>query len=503
MKAWLLVGILAVGAVAGCLDSGSGKDGTGSGNGAGGIAPQRYALPDDPMPEGPGHDHTDPAQHKFLWNYEFGSRDGLLQNAANVAGVHALDVQAGYLFGAVYGSHAAAVDGGLVIWDITADPGHPKQVGRWTIAGSVGGDRSMEATPDGDYAVISTEPVDCAGHVNPGGAPIQAYLLDTRDKTRPIVSDVLTPVGYTAGDVLSGGGGLGGPTISQHSVAVHRIQEEDYAFIAGKVYHIQRGEQGARLVYVSTIGTGHDMYIRDTPWGTTWAISANGGGGMIVTDTTDPAHPFQVATWDLPDRKDLATDYYFHTADVSFQPSGDIIFVLSSEDWGKTISPLWVLDGNPLKGITAEPTETTQLEMIGTWHNPGNHSALAGLTFSLHNPRFHDGGILTLSSYHGGMWQLDLRTPEFWADPAPIGYAAYAEGTPTVAADPVEDVVQSRLCGLEIQLDAPSYWDVEVGANGVTYLADGFMGLYAFTPAASHPVFGASRTQDFNGTAGT
>lgn len=504
MKAWLLVGILAVGGIAGCLgDSG---DGEGTGNGAtGGIAPQRYALPEDPMPEGAGHDHADPAQHKFLWNYEFASRDGLMQNAANVAGVHALDVQAGYLFGAVYGSHSVSVDGGLVIWDLS-DPAHPVETGRWTIPGSVGGDRSMEATPDGDYAVISTEPVDCAGHVNPAGAPISAYLIDTRDKSRPVVSDVLTATGRTLGDVLSGSNGLNGPTISQHSVAVHRIQDVDYAFIAGKVYRIDRGENGARLVYLSTIGTGHDLYVRDTPWGTTWAITANGGGGMVVWDTTDPAHPFQVATWDLPERKELESQgiaYYFHTADVTFQPGGDIVFVLTSEDWGETISPLWVLDGNALQGITAEPEQTAQLEMIGTWHNPGNHSALAGLTFSLHNPRFHDGGILTLSSYHGGMWQLDLRVPEFWADPAPIAYAAYAEGTPTMTSDPVEGTIQKNLCGLDIGLDAPSYWDVEVGPNGITYLADGFLGLYTFTPADSHPVFGASRTRDYNGTAGT
>jgi hypothetical protein len=502
MKAWLLVGILAIGAFAGCLDSDSGDNDGNDSDGTGGIAPQRYALPADPMPEGAGHDHADTAQHKFLWNYEFASRDPLLQNAANVAGVHALDVQAGYLFGAVYGSHAAAVDGGLVIWDITTDPAHPAEVGRWTIPGSVGGDRSMEATPDGDYAVIATEPFDCAGHVNPGGV-VAAYLIDTRDKTRPVVSDMLTASGATLGDLMAGQTGVGPGEIAEHSVAVHRIQDEDYAFVFGKMYHIERSEQGARLVYVDSIPTGHDIYVRDTPWGTTWAISANGGGGMVVYDVTDPAEPFQVATWDLPGREDLETDYYFHTADVTFQPSGDIIFVLSSEDWGETVSPLWVLDGNPLQGLTAEPEETAQLEMIGTWRNPGNHSALAGLTFSLHNPRFHDGGILTLSSYHGGMWQLDLRIPEFWANPAPIAYAAYAEGTPTVASDPIEGAVQKNLCGLEIALDAPSFWDVEIGANGVTYLADGFLGLYTFQPADSHPVFGASRVRDFNGTAGT
>jgi hypothetical protein len=501
MKAWLLVGLLAVGAIAGCLDDGSG-DGDLTGDGGQENRGQRYPLPADPMPEGADHDHTDPAQHKFLWNYEFSARDGLMQNAANVAGVHALDVQAGYLFGAVYGSHSASVDGGLVIWDITTDPAHPVEVGRWTIPGSVGGDRSMEATPDGDFAVISTEPVDCAGHVNPLGATAAAYLIDTRDKTLPVVADVMTINRATAGSLLDGQAPSSGVELGQHSVAVHRIADADYAFIAGKIFRIDRSEQGGQLVYQSAIETGHDIYVRDTPWNTTWAIAANGGGGMLVYDVTDPAKPFELAVWDLDDRDQLEVDYYFHTADVSFQ-DGQVVLVLTSEDWGETISPLWTIDGNPLVGIREAPPKPILLEQMGTWRNPGNHSALAGLTFSLHNPRFHDGGLLTLSSYHGGMWQLDLRSPEFWVDPAPIAYAAFAEGEPSATGDPVENAVQNNLCGLDIALDAPSYWDVEVGADGITYLADGFLGLYTFKPTADHPVYGNAPAGTYLGTAGT
>lgn len=505
MKTWLLVGILLAVAGAGCLDDSRGGDGDGIGGGGAGPA-QRYDLPEDPMPEGADHDHADPAQHKFLWNYEFSDRDPLLQNQANVAGVHALDVQNGYLFGAVYGSHAASVDGGLVIWDVKTDPAHPKQVGRWTIPGSVGGDRSMEATPDGDFAVISTEPFDCAGHLNPGGAAVAAYLIDTSDKANPVVADVLTVSGATLGDLLDGQTGVGPGEVAEHSVAVHRIQGVDYAFIFGKAYRIDRTEQGGRLVYVSTIPISHDLYVRDTPWGTTWALAANGGGGMVVWDVTDPAQPFQVASWDLADRKELAaagTEYYFHTADVAFLEDGQVIFVLTSEDWGTTVSPLWIIDGSPVAGVTREPADAIQLQEIGTWNNPGQHSALAGLTFSLHNPRFHDGGILSISSYHGGMWQLDVRQPEFWVDPAPIAYAAYAEGEPTLVNDPAEAAVQKQLCGLEISLDAPSYWDIEVGPDGITYLADGFMGLYTFKPTADHPVFGGAASGTFLGTAGT
>jgi hypothetical protein len=445
-----------------------------------------------------------PAQHRFLWNYAFSARDPLMQNAVNVAGLHALDLQAGHLFGAVFGSHAASIDGGLVIWDVQTDPAQPRYLGRWTIPGSVGGDRSVGATVDGDFAVISTEPVTCAGHVNPLGV-VAAYLIDTSDKSRPVVADVMTLNAATLGDTLGGKVPGTAAELGQHSVVVQRIGGDDYAFIFGKVFRIDRTEQGGRLAYVSEISVGHDLYVRTTPWNTTWGLAANGGGGLVVWDFTDPAKPFQIATWDLPERKELeaaGTEYYFHTADVSFLPGGQALIVLTSEDFADHVSPLWVLDANPLVGLTTAPAEPAVLDMVGTWANPAGRHATAGLTFSLHNPRFHDDGLLTLSSYHGGMWQLDLRVPDFWTAPAPIAYAAYADGTPTVAEDPVEDLISTRLCGLTIALDAPSYWDVEVGPNGVLYLADGFMGLYTFIPTDAHPVFGAERVREYTGTSG-
>ncbi|MCA1818624.1 MAG: hypothetical protein LC620_00995, partial [Halobacteriales archaeon] len=184
----------------------------------------RYSPPADQMPEGTGHDHGDPAAHKFLWHYNFTARDPLLGNAANIAGLHAIDLQNGYLFGALYGSHGASVDGGVQVWDVKTDPAHPKETGRWTIPGSVGGDRSIGATPDGDFVVIGLEPVDCLGHVNPIGAATSAYLIDTRDKAHPLVADVITPGGSSSTP------GMGSPSVSTHSVFVHRIQGKDYAF---------------------------------------------------------------------------------------------------------------------------------------------------------------------------------------------------------------------------------------------------------------------------------
>ena len=482
MKPVGVLALLVLAALAGCLSSTT----TSPQGAAGAVAAiaERFPTPPDTMVEGPGHDHTVPAQHKVLWNYAFSSRDPLLENAANAAGLHAIDLQAGYLFGAVYGSHGVSVDGGVQIWDVHTDPLHPKQMGKWTIPGSVGGDRSIGATPDGDFAVIGLEPVDCLGHVNPVGAVTSAYLIDARNKQTPVVSDIVTPAGTT------GSPGQNTKNISTHSVYVHRIQGKDYAFIFGHVYQIVRNEQGAKLVYVSTISTGHDIYVRDTPWNTTWALSANGGGGMVIVDVTNPVKPFTIGQWDLPNRTEIEKaqgGFYFHTADVDFVGDQTLV-VLTSEDFAPHVSPFWILDGNPLRDVKSG-NDPAQLRMLGEWHNPYNHTA-ANIRFSLHNPRFSDHGILTISSYHAGFFQLDLRHPSFWEHPSLIADGAYADGTAPVLVDPVESAVETKLCGLGITIDAPEQMDVAMGAHGVMYLADVFMGLYTFTPTADHPVYG-------------
>jgi hypothetical protein len=482
MKSLGVLSLLLLASLAGCLSAGN--DGSTTGPSTPHTSSVRFPTPPDTMVEGPGHDHTDPAQHKTLWNYAFSARDPLMENQANAAGLHAIDLQGGWLFGAVYGSHGASVDGGVQIWDVHTDPLHPKPMGKWTIPGSVGGDRSIGATPDGDYVVIGLEPVDCLGHVNPLGAVTSAYLIDARDKALPLVADVLTPAG-TAGSPAQNE-----RHISTHSIFVHRIQGQDYAFVFGDIYRIQRGEGGARLVFVSSVSTGHDVYVRDTPWNATWALSANGGGGMVVMDVTDPTKPFTIGQWDLPNRTEIAKatgDYYFHTADVDFV-GGQTLVVMTSEDFAPHVSPFWVLDGNPLRDVKAGG-DPANLRMLGEWHNPYNHTA-ANIRFSLHNPRFSDHGILTISSYHAGFFQLDLRDPSFWEHPALIADGAYAEGTAPLIIDPAESAVENQLCGLGVSIDAPEQMDVAMGEHGVMYLADVFMGLYTFTPTADHPVYG-------------
>ncbi len=463
MRMWWALGLLLL---AGCFEDNGTQDPSDDDVP---VVP-RIIMPDlDPIPV--GHDHADPALHKFLWNYEARAHDPLLQNDFDTAGLHALDRVGDRLFGAVYGAHTVSINGGMVVWDIS-DAAAPVQLGSWYIPGDVGGDRSIEATDDGQYVVLGTETQSCAGHLNPLGA-LSAYLLDVSDPSNILVADVLTTAG--------GRGSPGEGTSSVHSVAVHHINGDDYAILFGDVYKIDRNEMGAQFVRVGfDIPTSHDHYIRDTPWGATWVLTTT-APGLSIYDISDPFNPTLVGQWEIDRFADGADSHYTHTADVAFLED-QIVIVVTAEDWNDHVSPMWIIDGEPLRNGATE----LALETLGWWWNPSDvHSD--GLRFSLHNPRFSDDGIFTIASYHAGLWQLDLRSG--WEDPQEIAYAVYADGDPTDFKDPVQE---ERTCSfIQLPLDAPTFFDVELGDGGVLYAADPWMGLYTFSPTADHPIYGS------------
>lgn len=489
-----VIAMLTVVALAGCVSDSNDDQPNTPGNGetesGNPLLLERPVMPDEhPMTDDPTHDHHDVASHKFLWNYEATGHDPLLTTAVNNAGIHAMDVQAGHLFGAIYGTHAVDISGGLAIWDLE-DPGNPQMTGQFRIPGAVGGDRSVGATEDGNYVVLGTEAVSCFGQVNPD--PFRVYLFDTTDKTFPTIADAITLAGPSVG-TPTGAGPTG--SIGEHSIYVEEIDGKNYAFVQGRIYEIVVDEDGATLVFTGqSINTGHDLYIRETPWGDHWALVANGGGGFVVYDISNIENILEIANWNFPDRETLEFDYYFHTAEVAFFED-EIIFVVTSEDWGDHPSPMWILNGTDLFELPSEPIV---LDWIGTWQNPAGLNA-GPVRYSLHNPRMSDEGVMSLSMYHGGIWQFDFRSKDFRAAPAEVAYAVYADGTVPEYEDPVFDAVESNLCGLGIEIDAPTYMDVELGPDGIIYAADVYMGLYAFTPTEDHPIYGHIYAADHAG----
>lgn len=399
-----------------------------------------------PDPMGQEHDHGDIEAHAHAWQFEQTAHHPLAGSATHGSGAHALDARNGWLFAAVYGGEADA-EGGFFVFDVS-DPASPKETGRFRFAGPMGGDRSMEATDDADFVVLGTEAIDCAGHVNPFAPGL--YLIDVRDKAMPVIAHYVQDTGV-------------------HSVSVHRIGDEDYVFglMSGdsNIFRIVR-DPVPMLEPVAFVPIGHDSIVMDDPLlGKPVLYAANGGGDFVIWDVSDPANPQQLGEWAIPDRDDK---FYVHTGAV--QIIGDRrIAVVSSEDWEDYPSQLWVLDA----------TDLGYIETLSTWHAPGAHAA-DGLRYSMHNPRFL-GDTLVIAYYHGGVWALDLSTPEKQRAPEVVGQFMPGTSNGWTPERPKTSAVADNLCGVFNMADAPFAFDVEA-YEGVVYVADMPTGLYTIKP---------------------
>lgn len=411
-------------------------------------APEPGVLP-FPDPMGQEHDHADPSLHVNAYNLALTDHQALAGTAQRSSNVHALDVKAGWLFAAVYGNEADD-EGGFFLFNVS-DPEKPQQVGRFRFRGPLGGDRSMEATPDAEFVVLGTELVDCAGHVNPFAPGL--YLVDVRDKANPKIAAFEPDRGI-------------------HSVAVHRIGGVDYVFTLARennnVFRIDKGGPVPRLVRVSDLPIGHDSLVMDDPLlDKPLLYAANGAAGFTIHDVSDPASPKQVAEWNIPDRKEGM--YYIHTGAVSVI-DGRRIVVVTTEDWEDYPSALWVLDATDLGAI----------ETLSNWSAPGNHPAKHGM-YSMHNPRFH-GSVLVLTYYHGGVWALDLSTHEKRLAPPVVGQYMPGETDGGRPVTPATYAATDRVCPHLTFGLAPLSFDVESG-DGVVYVADLHTGLYTLRPS--------------------
>lgn len=430
-------------------------------------ATRQLGLPDGiPDPLILNHDHTSAALHNLAYNMELLYHHPLGGNQLKSSGAHVVDVQAGFLFVAAYGA-SADVDGGVYIFDLN-EPEKPRLVGQLRMLGNLGGDRSMEATDDGNWVVLGTEPADCAGHVNPFAPGI--YLIDARDKARPVIAD------YLPG--------------STHSLTIHRVGAEDYVFaayglgaVSGNIMKIDKSGPKARLVQVGNVQIRHDSAAYDDPLLGIPILYVANVADLSVYDLTAPASPKKLGAWALT--KEEAANHYVHAVSMDVI-EGRRILALESEDWRSHPSPLWVLDASDFNLI----------ERIGNWTNPGAKPANGGqagssptagyngqLTFSTHNPRL-EKGIVYLGHYHGGVWILNVSTMAQAENPEILGYYLPHDNNGGFVPRSSEGAYPkpNARCGFEIT-QIPIVFDLEV-QDGVTYAADLHTGLYVLKASA-------------------
>jgi hypothetical protein len=401
----------------------------------------------DPMLVHSMADHGDPTKHKLAFNMTLLSHHALGGSVARSSGAHAVDVRGDWLFVATYGS-VVDIQGGLWIFSLKEDPTKPRLVGQFPLPGNLGGDRSMEATDDGNFVVLGTEAIDCAGHVNPFAPGL--YLIDTRDKALPKLADYKFKTGV-------------------HSVTVHKIGGKDHVFILGGSPNILSIDAAAgRFIEVGSFPIKHDSSVFDDPiLGKPLLLVSNGDGPLTIYDVSEPSAPKKVGQWTSENRG--SESRYYHQA-VAMVQEGRRIVIMDSEDWGTNPSPVYFLDATNLDDI----------QLISTWTNPGGHPANAhadgrSLAFSTHNPRVENGTV-ALAHYHGGVWLLNVSTEAKLRVPQIEGYYLPHEDIGIRPQSSHGAYPFPNACGFALT-EIPNVFDVEYH-RGIMYAADLHTGLY-------------------------
>lgn len=453
MRRSLLLALVLVGtAFVGCLgdDAGSGGDGPGATPGG----PDAAVL-ERMVASGGDHDHANPAQHDVAHRTRLADHLPLVDQGPS--GTHALALAGDTLFAAstLRGDH------GFYAIDVS-DPSSMQVVGEWHDASAVGGDRAIAATEDGAWVVLGTE-----GNVSDGEAGVR--LFDASDPSDP------QQVAFMP---LEGGA---------HTVDVMALDGTVYVFALNygvQILRVADTPTGAQLVKVGHWGYAgpeitdvpdyenpgnyptwglrsvyaHDMVPVDDPERGPLLYVAYAYQGLHVLDISQPSAPELVTRWVPPGE---ASPWYTHTVDASWIGDRRVVVVGSEvfEDrHAETPSPVWVLDATDLENP----------ELMSTWTNPAGAGS-QNLLFSAHFLRIEEGYV-HLSHYHGGVWILDVSTPERQADPTVAG--AYLPHADTGYRPSTECCLGFNLAGIPVTMDA-------VGDGNVTYAADIQTGVYA------------------------
>lgn len=444
-----------------------------------------YTCVDDPMPVGEGHVHSDGTAHRFACNAvvlahaslrEFGGEDAAV-------GAHAAAIHGGTLAVAVNGEGAdgGQSQNGFHLFDVSGTAGTGGRADRlvhlgfWDAGEAVNGDRTIAFSPDGATVFLGFE----------DGASPGVVAVDVTDPASPVeVARWDDPSGYGPHTVAAGDVG-GGTYVFLLSLGVQILEFTEAGFTPVSRYVTQdelsvldaigmlNASGGDPTDRASTYAVrslyGHDMVLfNDEVTGRSLLLVAYAYDGAKIVDVTDPRVPLLLASWVPP--PDTAHKHYTHSMAAERLEDGTLLVVVGSETFEPEnqgiASPVWILDGTA--AAEAAPGQG-ELELLGTWRNPGGAPA-GSLGLSVHFFRLKEG-LMYLSHYHGGVWAMDLRTPEARAAPTAFGY---------VLPVPAEPVVPPEGCCFSFELDGvPMVFDVEVGDDHTVYGADLHQGVWA------------------------
>ncbi len=362
-----------------------------------------------------GHDHGDPVAHDIANNITLVGHHPL-GNDGPPGGISEIDVAGDHAF-------LGVMDYGFMIVDIS-DPSAPELVASVEVTSP---DQflptdvylaDLKVDDSGDWVFVALELSTTPG----------VLIYDARDKANPTLAGFWPEPGLLAGC---------------HMVEYARIAENEYLFCApldNAVYvgqilppvgntreivqiarwmpttqkffqqqaavvqgYLNNGDPvGAAVHFVS----GHqDMTHQLDPLTGENILSVSFWNlGLRFVNVDNPALPFEVGSWAGEDSEKW--DGVIHTS-MMFESEGRRIAVSSPEG------------ANPPAMFVIDATDYDDPKILAEWMALDDYQSESGI-FSLHNFQIVDGKVY-MAHYHGGLWVLDISTPELQADPYALG----------------------------------------------------------------------------------
>jgi hypothetical protein len=476
------------------------------------------AIPTDwfelALPTGAEHNHRDASHHENLstLNFNIVGYDPLI---TDYYGKSAGDYFCGDQREGTDGTRLSVVhswgsDVAFVLADVT-EPTNPRKIGELAMANTQVYDVSM--TPDLQYVVMSTSPFDSGPDTPEGVPPIAApwgmwrdactgeeHALDGPEAGLPYSSGiVLVDISNPRNPVVLDFRNL--PVIGSHSVRVNEVKGEtivtasvDNAAAPGSYYmflEIASTPAGAKLVPISvynhvptnqanatSVGIHMDggVYLHPIT-GQRLAFLAFRGLGMIIVDMDDPANP-----------KFLSQFKPF--------PMGAHSLVPLTETWdGRHYTILGEECGGPSRGnpsclvMIVDTTDPADPKFVSAWTLPAPVDWREGLEFSMHYFDVYNR-TLFISTYHGGLWAVDLTTPEAILKMPTIGVFVPSMQSPKPFGTPPRSLAGTALLELAAGAplaDHPVIMDLAVSSDGYLTVWDAQSGIYMVRFDATNP----------------
>jgi hypothetical protein len=387
------------------------------------------------MPDGPGHDHANLAQHQFSCGFrqvahlpltaELAARPDVMLGESDVKN----DIAA---------VAVAYPEAGALFFDVK-DPAHPRFLSWYrggdcdTVVLDTDCGAYISLSDDGKVAFLSIQALSPLGNGGfHGTLPTTVpgvQVIDLDNPAAPLLVQFLPIAGVN-----------GVHTARYHEITSGPMAGE-YLFMTANSVGVQiaritrsGGLAHLALVNVIQIDEVHDTFIQEDPIDhTTYLyVAAGNTSGFYVYDVLNPLSPRLVAEWDL--QPECHTGWYAHTIDATIrgrkryvtmptegfylgsgegEPCGDylgngdrpgVMWIVDASDLSK-LGPANATDGNnpPDPALGA----ASQNALVATWHNAAN-AASGDLQFSPHNQEIH-GDRIYLSAYHGGITVLDAH----------------------------------------------------------------------------------------------